>query len=194
VARIKVEKQPAIFVQETRPNVVDEKFPIGGRPFNAVANVADPVKTDAVRSHEIEFPPEIGEGRLSLDPTDNARNIEERSGGAEERLVVGIKAENLVAEEFANVEKITGAAAKIDNPDWWRAIEPKILGALDIDLDPVNNIFETVDPRRAWPIGILLPQFLELRAIQCFQNAPFVDGMGSATEMFERAGEEIGRK
>ena len=156
--------------------------------------MADPVKTDAVRSHEIEFPPEIGEGRLSLDPTDNARNIEERSGGAEERLVVGIKAENLVAEEFANVEKITGAAAKIDNPDWWRAIEPKILGALDIDLDPVNNIFETVDPRRAWPIGILLPQFLELRAIQCFQNAPFVDGMGSATEMFERAGEEIGRK
>jgi len=49
---------------------------------------------------------------LSLDPTDNARNIEERSGGAEERLVVGIEAENLVAEEFADVEKITGAAAR----------------------------------------------------------------------------------
>jgi hypothetical protein len=131
---------------------------------------------------------------LSLDPTDNARNIEERSGGAEERLVISVEAENVVAEIFANIEKVAGAAAKIDNPDWWRAIEPKILGALDIDLDPVNNIFETVDPRRAWPIGILLPQFLELRAIQCFQNAPFVDGMGSATEMFERAGEEIGRK
>ncbi len=88
----------------------------------------------------------------------------------------------------------TPSRTKIDNPDWWRAIDPKILGTLDIDLDPVNNIFEAVDPRRAWPIGILLPQLLELRAIQCFQNAPFVDGMRSATEMFERAGEEIGRK
>src|SRR5205809_4953390 len=126
--------------------------------------------------------------------SDNARKIKEGSGGAEERHVVGIEDENLVAEALADVEKITGAAAKIDNPDWWRAIDPKILGTLDIDLDPVNNIFEAVDPRRAWPIGILLPQLLELRAIQCFQNALFVDGMRSATEMFERAGEEIGRK
>ena len=152
------------------------------------------MKTNAVRSHEIEFRPEIGQGSLPFDSADDARNIEERSGGAEKRLVVGIEAENVVAEIFANVEKVAGAAAKIDNSHWWRAIEPKILGALDIDLDPVNNIFETVDPRRAWPIRILLAQLLELRAIECFQNALFVDGMRSATEMFKRAGEEIGRK
>src|SRR5204862_4073935 len=42
-------------------------------------------------------------------------------------------------------------------------IEPKMLGALDIDIGRVNNIFETVDPLRAWAIGILLPQLLELR-------------------------------
>jgi hypothetical protein len=152
------------------------------------------VKANAVRGHEIEFPAEIGQGSLSLNSTDDARNIEQGSRRAEKRLVISVEAENVVAEIFANVEKVAGAAAKIDNPHWRRAIEPKVLGALDIDLDPVNNIFEAVDPRRAWPIGILLPQLLELCALECFQNALFVDGMRSATEMFERAGEEIGRK
>src|SRR5439155_16601238 len=99
---IKVEKQSAVFVQEPRPNVVDEKFPIGGRPFNAVADAANPVKTNAVRSHEIEFRPEIGQGRLPFDPADDAGNIEERSGGAEKRLVGGIEAENVVGEIFAD--------------------------------------------------------------------------------------------
>jgi hypothetical protein len=145
--RIEIEKQPAVLVQETRPNVIDKKFPIGGRPFNTIADAPDPVKTNPVRRDQIEFPAEIGEGSLSFDPADDPRNLEQSSRGAEERLSIGIEAENVVAEKFADVKKVAGAAAKIENAQWRRAIEPKVSGALDVDLDPVNNVFETVDSR-----------------------------------------------
>jgi len=152
------------------------------------------VKTNAVSSHKIEFVAEIGQGSLSFDPADNARNIEECSRSSEERLVIGVEAENLMAEKFANVEEITGAAAKIDHAQWRCTVEPKILRALDVDLDPINDVFETINPRRARPIRILVAQFFELGAIERVENAASVDRVGATTEMFERAGEQVGRK
>ena len=147
-----------------------------------------------MRSYQIELPAEIGQGSPSFDPADHPRNIEERSRGAEKRLSIGIEAENVVAEKFANVKKVAGAAAKIEKAQWRRAIEPKILGALDVDLDPINNILETIDLGRAGAIWILMAQIFKLKPIDVVQNPTFVDGMDGATEMFERAGERVGRK
>ena len=106
--------------------------------------------------------------------------------------MVGVEAEDVVAEQFADVEEVAGAAAKIDNVDWGRAVEPKVLGALDVDLDPINDILEPIDARRARPIRVLLAQFFELSAIERIENAALVDGMRPTAEMFGRAGEEIG--
>ena len=144
-ARIKIEKQAAILSQEARPNIVDEKFPIRGRPFNAIADPADPMKTNPVRGHEIERLMEIGQGSLPFDSTDHARNIENLSGRAEERFVVSVEAENVMTKTFADVKKVTGTASKIDNAQRRRTIEPKILRALDVDLDPISNVLESVD-------------------------------------------------
>ena len=193
-SRIKIEEQSAVLVQKSRPNVVDKKFPIRWGPFHAVAYPTDPVKTNAVSSHKIEFVAEIGQESLSFDPADNARNIEERSSGSEERLVIGVEAENLMAEKFADVEEITGAAAKIDYAQRRGTVEPKILRALDVDLDPINDVFKTINPCRARPIGIFVTQFFELGAIERVENAASVDRVGATTEMFERAGEQVGRK
>ena len=77
---------------------------------------------------------------------------------AEKRFVVGVEAESLVAEEAAEVKKITRAAAKIENVQWWGAIEPKILGALNVDPDPVTSVFVRIDFPRIWPIRITVPQ------------------------------------
>ena len=187
--RIKIEEQTAVVVQEARPNVVDEKFPIGGWPFNTIADPADPVKTNPVRRHEIEFPAEIGQGSLSFDPADDARNIEECSGCAEERLVIGVETEDLVAEKFADVKEVASAAAKIDNAHWQRTVEPKILRALDVDFDPIDDVLETIDPRRARPIRKLVAKFFELCTIERVENATLVDGVRPTTEVFERAGE-----
>src|ERR1700736_3826650 len=97
-----------------------------------------------------------------------------------------------MAEKFADVKKVAGAAPEIENAHWRRTIEPKVLRAFDVDLNPVNDVFEAVDSRRARPIGILLAQLVELRAIERFQNSLFVDRVRQSTEMFERAGERIG--
>ncbi len=142
-----------------------------------------------MRGHEIKLLSEIGQGSLPFDPADDAWNIEERSGCAEERLIVGVEPENLVAKKLADVEEITGAAAKIDNAHRRGAVEPKILRALNVDLDPINDILETVDPRRSRPIWILVAKFFELCTVEGVENAPLVDRMRPTTEMFERAGE-----
>src|SRR5258708_17995944 len=53
-ARIKIEKQAAVIGQESRSDVIDEKFPIRGRPFNSVSHFSDSVKTNPVLGHKIE--------------------------------------------------------------------------------------------------------------------------------------------
>ena len=94
-----------------------------------------------------------------------------------------------MAEEFADVKEVTGAAAEIDNAHRRGAVEPKVLRALDVDLDPINDVLETIDPGRAWPIRVLFAQLFELCAIKGVENGTPVDGMRPTTEMFERAGE-----
>ncbi len=107
---------------------------------------------------KIEFLAEIGQRCLWVDSRDDAANMEELSCTAEKRFVVGVEAESLVAEEAAEVKKITRAAAKIENVQWWGAIEPKILGALNVDPDPVTSVFVRIDFPRIWPIRITVPQ------------------------------------
>ena len=107
---------------------------------------------------KIEFLAEIGQRCLWVDSRDDAANMEELSCTAEKRFVVGVEAESLVAEEAAEVKKITRAAAKIENVQWWRAIEPKVLHALDVDADPVGCVFVGVDLSGVRPIRITLAQ------------------------------------
>lgn len=64
-----------MLVQQSSPNVVDKKSPIGERPFNAVAHFSDSVKANPVRGNEIELFAEIGKGSVSFDPPDDSRNI-----------------------------------------------------------------------------------------------------------------------
>jgi len=103
------------------------------------------MKTNPVRGHEIERLMEIGQGSLPFDSTDHAWNIENLSGRAEERFVVSVEAENVMTKTFTDVKKVTGTASKIDNAQRRRTIEPKILRALDVDLDPISNVLESVD-------------------------------------------------
>src|SRR5439155_26296 len=64
-------------------------------------------------SHEIKFLSELRQGRLRIDSGDRAANIEELCCAAEERFVVWVEAESLVAEEPTEVEKISRAAYTI---------------------------------------------------------------------------------
>ena len=63
-----------------------------------------------------------------------------------------------MAEETAEVKKITGAAAQIENLKRRCAIEPQVLEMFEVDAEPVGCVFIGVDPSRVRPVGIMSPQ------------------------------------
>ena len=109
---------------------------------------------------KIEFLAEIRQRCLRIDSRDHAANVKELGCAAEERFLVRVEAESLVTEEPAEVEKIARAATKIENVQWWHAIEPKVLDTLRVDADPVVCVFIRVDFPRIGPIRITFAQAL----------------------------------
>ena len=81
-------------------------------------------------------------------------DVQQLSCTTKERFFIGIKAESFVTEEPADVEEISRAASKIENAEGRSSIEPKILGALDVDADPVGGVFVSIDPSRIGPVWI----------------------------------------
>ena len=61
--------------------------------------------------NEVEFFSEIRQRRLCVNPRDDAANAEKLGRSTEKRFVIGIEPETFVAEEPAEIEKVTGAAA-----------------------------------------------------------------------------------
>ena len=111
-----------------------------------------------MRRDEIEFFSEIGQRDSRMNPRDHAADIEQFGSASEERLLVGIEAESFVAEEPADVKEISSAAPKIENVQWWAAIQPEILGVLDVSVDPIRGILVGVNLSRVRPIRIMLAQ------------------------------------
>ena len=83
-------------------------------------------------------------------------HVQQLSCAAKERFFIGIEADCLVTEETTDEEEISRAASKIENPERWRPIQPKILGALDVDPDPVGGVFVRIDLSRIGAVWIRL--------------------------------------
>src|SRR5204863_9993320 len=71
--------------------------------------------------------------------------------------------------------------------EWRRAIEPKILHALDVDVDPVTGVFIGIDPSRVWPVGITLAQAFQLSAVNRGQDPAITYRVCPATSVFPQA-------
>lgn len=126
--------------------------------------VAQPLcamKTDAMARDEVEFFADIGQGNLGIDTRADAAHMQQSGRAVEKRLIKTIQAEPVVAQRLADVKKITGAAAQIENPQRRRAIEPEILRPFGINRDPVCGIIVAVNPRR-----------FRARWIKCAQLSP----------------------
>ena len=116
------------------------------------------MKTDPVAGDEIEFSCNVRQRCLRTDAANHAANTEELCRPAEERFLISIEAESFVPEELAEIEKITGAAAKIENVQRWRTVQPKVLHTLDVYVDPVSGIFIGIDLPCIGPVRITLAQ------------------------------------
>ena len=128
------------------------------------------MKTHAMRSNEIKLFSEILQGLLRIDSRDDAANAEELGRPAEKRFIIGVEPETLVAKHSAEIEKITGAAAKIQDIERRRAIKPEVLYALYVNAYPVVGVLVSVDLSRVRSIRIMLAQPYQFRFIDRGEN------------------------
>jgi len=92
-----------------------------------------------------------------------------------------------MTEVSTDVKKIAGAAAKIENAQRRGAIQPKVLGAFNIDPEPISRVFVTVDPSSVWPIRTAFAQFGKLRLIKRRQDSPCIYRMTPAADVLPKA-------
>src|SRR5262249_27787248 len=158
---IKFQKKPSLRFEESRAHIVDEEFPIRLSPFQPFAIFAprDPVEANTMRGDEIEFFAEIEQRFLGIDSRDDAANTEEFGRSPKERFVIGVEPETVVSKHPAEIEKITWAAAQIQDVEGPRPIKPEVLQAFYVNAYPVVSVLICVDLSCVRSIRIRFPQF-----------------------------------
>lgn len=111
-----------------------------------------------MRSNEIELLSEGWQRRPCIDASDDATNAEELSRPTEKWFVIGIESETLMAEQTAEIQKISGTAAQVQNVERRRAIKPEVLYALYVYANPVIRILVGVDLSRIRSIRVMFTQ------------------------------------
>ena len=93
-----------------------------------------------------------------MDPRNHPLHTKELGRAAKERFVVRVETNSFMTEQSAEVKEITRAAAKIQDAERARPIEPEVLHALDVNIDPVARVLVGVDSSRIRAVGITVAQ------------------------------------
>ena len=96
------------------------------------------VETNHVSRNDIELRAEIGERCECFDAPDCALHSEKLRHFRKHRIVVQVDADRVVTEQATDVEKITGAAADIENPLTRAEVEAEIAHAPEIGVNPTG--------------------------------------------------------
>ncbi len=147
-----------------------------------------------MRSHQVEFSSEIGQGNLTVDLRDHAAHVEELGQSAKNRFLVAIETDALMPEQTADVEKISRAAAKIENAQRPCAIEPKVLHPLHVHADPVISVLVGVDLSRIRPPRTLLAQADKFILVDRGEDSAAVYRMQCSRRVFPETGKDFGRE
>ena len=111
-----------------------------------------------MRSNEIELFAKVRQWRLCVNSRDDTANTEVRGRPAKERFVIWVEPQNFVTEQTTEIEKITGAAAEIQNVERRRAIKPEVLHAFYVYANPVVRVLVGVDLPRIRSIRVMFTQ------------------------------------
>jgi len=148
--------------------VIEKEFPLGHAPKVGLFVV---IETDHEGRDEIELCPEVGEWLKSTDSLDYTTNAEEASDVCKHGHVVHIESEPRMPEQLGDVEKISRAAAKVENALSARQIELDLTNPANVHIDPAVKI-EILRPMLAGIFdGIPLPDLLEAYWVDCLNNA-----------------------
>ena len=130
------------------------------------------VEANHERGDQIEFLAHVGEGTETFDSLDDAANAEQPRDVAKHCHSIHIETKSGMTEQLRDVEKISGAAAQIEDALRARKIEFELANSADVNFDPPVEI-EIFWPVRAGVCySISLANRLKPSWIDCFDN-PF---------------------
>lgn len=122
---------------EMTRGVVEEELPLARAP-QRIAFVA--VETNKVRGDKVERAFERGQWPKRVDARDDARHAEQLGEFAIHVDLVEIEAKHFVTEIFADVKKVTGAAAEIEHAARGGEREVDRVRSTQIDLHPAAQV------------------------------------------------------
>ncbi len=163
--------------------VVEKEFPLRHLPKVRHFVV---VEANHESRDEIKFLSEIGQRPKSFDSLDNTADREQTRNFSEHGQTVHIKTESGMTEQLGYVEKISRAAAKIEDVLGTRQIEFNLANSSNVDSDPAIEI-EIFRPVCAGICdSVSLANLLESNRIDCFDNPFFIQRESTGSEKSER--------
>ncbi len=184
VFSIQFQPDPAIR-RQMGSDIAQEVIPFGGTP-KFVALVI--IEADQIGGDEIKFAIELWQWLKRLDPRDGAGDAQKLGQLAKHRKIIDIEPEDFVPEQFVDVEKISGAAAEIENAGGRSIVETQLSYALQIDSNPILEI-EVFRWRIAGIVDcILAPNLFEPVRVDRFDNSVCADASGETAIAHDRTG------
>src|SRR6266481_3283571 len=120
-----------------------KKFPLRYAPKSRHLVV---VKANHERGNDIEFFTDVWERTKRLDLLNDAADTKQAGDFPEHWQAIHVEANSGMTEELRNVEKVSCAAAQIENALWTRHIEFKLANPPDVNPDP------TIEIEIFWPV------------------------------------------
>src|SRR6478736_10057478 len=148
--------------------IIQEKFPLRDAPKSEHLVI---VKANHESGNDVEFLSETRQWTKGLDLLNDAADTEQARNFPEHCHTIDVEADSGMTEELRNVQKVSCAAAQIENALWTRHVEFKLANPPDVNSDPTVEI-EIFRPVRAGICHCVSPADLfELDGIDCLNDA-----------------------
>src|SRR6266576_6986918 len=147
--------------------IIEKKVPLRHAPKPGHLVV---VEANHERGNDIELLSETWQGAKRLDSLNDAADTEQACDFPEHWQAIHVEANSGMTEELRDVEKVSCAAAQIENALWTRHVEFKLANPPDVDSDP------TIEIEIFWPVragvcyGISPANLLEASRIECLDD------------------------
>ncbi len=122
---------------EVTQQIFEEKLPFRRAPEVIGLMI---VEADHVSRHHIELRAKRGQWDVAFDPPYHARHAKEICDFGEHRGFADVETEDVVAKPLADVKKVTGAAADIENALAEAEVEFEVAHAPDVRFHPTSQL------------------------------------------------------
>jgi len=149
--------------------IIEEEFPLGHAPKSRHFVI---VEADHEGGNEIELLAEAREWMKSLNPLNHTSDPEQFCDFPEHWQSIHVEPDSGMTEELRDVQKVSRAAAQIENLLGTRQVEFELADPPDVHFDPTIEI-EILRPVRAGIChGVSATDLIETSWINCLDNAP----------------------